>query len=127
MHKTLLCYTKVGSIELGENYHELPMILGGDFNCDFTQKSSNALKNFLRDKFSLEMNNNPNVTTTRSGTTIDAVFSIFLNNILSIVYVSYFSYHKPLISFIKYESNLNTVNCNYTTATISQIECDQKT
>jgi hypothetical protein len=49
------------------------------------------------------MNNNPVVSTTKPGTTIDAVFARYLDDLQSIIYVSYFSYHKPTVSFFNYE------------------------
>jgi len=44
------------------------------------------------------MNNGRNIATTKSGTTIDAIFSRNLHHLESRTYVSYFSYHKALIS-----------------------------
>jgi len=40
--------------------------------------------------------------TTRSGTTIDAIFTWYLTNVQSRTYITYFSYHRPIIStFLK--------------------------
>lgn len=36
--------------------------------------------------------------TTRSRTTIDAIFIRYLTNVQSRTYISYFSYHRPIIS-----------------------------
>ena len=54
----------------------LPLILTGDCNVNFadTQKSQPLLQ-FLKDNFNLTMNNDPLQSTTRYGTTLDAVFS----------------------------------------------------
>jgi len=49
------------------------------------------------------MNNNPTIPTTRSGTTIDAIFTRYLNNVQSQNYISYFSYHKPIITVVPIE------------------------
>lgn len=46
-----------------------------------------------------------NISMTRLETTIDAVFSGFLLDISSVVYASYFSYYKPLFSFINCSDN----------------------
>lgn len=44
------------------------------------------------------------VLISRDGTTIDVVFSRYVNNIKSYIFVSYFSYHKPTIIYIKDEN-----------------------
>jgi hypothetical protein len=49
------------------------------------------------------MNNTPAVSTTKPGTMIDAVFAGYLDDLQSIIYVSYFSYHKSTVSFLNYE------------------------
>lgn len=49
------------------------------------------------------MTNNPTESTTRDDTTIDAVSLRYLEKITSQTYVSYFSYHRPIISMIEYE------------------------
>jgi len=36
LHFVLLPYTPGGAAELGEDYDEIPMILGGDFNINFS-------------------------------------------------------------------------------------------
>ena len=54
--------------------------------------------NFFYEKFSLQLNNNPNMSTTKYGTTIDAIFTRYLENIETRTYVSYFSYHKALVT-----------------------------
>ncbi|GFY32711.1 hypothetical protein TNCV_4638171 [Trichonephila clavipes] len=53
---------------------------------------------FMNDELKLEMNTNQNVSTANSGAVIDAVFQRFLNTLKSQVYVSYFSYHKSIVS-----------------------------
>ncbi|KAL4123326.1 hypothetical protein QTP88_015523 [Uroleucon formosanum] len=91
----------IGSEELGENYHTLPLILAGDFNINFASEDGQLLINFLRVTLELQMNNDRNEPITRHGTTIDAVFSRFLSNFNSKIYVSYFSYHKPIVSVLQ--------------------------
>lgn len=39
------------------------------------------------------------------GTTIDGVFFRYLPNFQSKVFISYFSYHKPIVSFLEYDTN----------------------
>ncbi|KAL4122001.1 hypothetical protein QTP88_014415 [Uroleucon formosanum] len=101
IYRRLMIYGRVGSEELGENYHTLPLILAGDFNINFASEDGQLLINFLRVTLELQMNNDRNEPTTRHGTTIDAVFSRFLSNFNSKIYVSYFSYHKPIVSVLQ--------------------------
>lgn len=101
LHFVLLPYTPVGSADLGEEYDTMPMIIGGDFNINFSSDKAEPLILFLREKLNLRMNTNRNIPTTNSDTTIDAVFSRYLETLQSQLYVSYFSYHKPIILFIK--------------------------
>ena len=76
----------------------MPLILAGDFNINFADENLEPLKQYLSEKLNLTMNNDPSQSTTKNGTTIDAVFSRFLNKIESQIHVSYLSYHKPIIS-----------------------------
>jgi len=43
-------------------------------------------------------------STTRYGTTLDAVFSRFLDTLESKTFISYYSYHKPIVSSISLEN-----------------------
>ena len=86
--------------ELDNNYDKLPLILAGDFNISM-KKKSDPLKTFLFNAFDLRMNNNPAQSTTRSNTTIDGVFSRYLERMESQTYVSYFSYHRPIVSMVE--------------------------
>lgn len=90
-----------GSRLLNSNYHELPMILTGDFNVNFRSQESQPLIDFLEEKFDLSMNTSRLHSTTRFGTTIDAVFSRKVANLESKIYVSHYSYHKPIISYVR--------------------------
>ena len=105
LHFHLLPYSEAVSLILNEKYHELPLILTGDFNVNFadTQKSQPLLQ-FLKDNFNLTMNNDPLQSTTRYGTTLDAVFSRFLDTLESKTFISYYSYHKPIVSSISIEN-----------------------
>ncbi|XP_032457815.1 uncharacterized protein LOC116738670 [Nasonia vitripennis] len=96
---TLLQYTG-GAALLGLDTHKIPLILSGDININFADDKSEPLKKFLIDKFNLTMNNSSSQSTTNYGTTIDAVFSRFIDNIQSETYTCYFSYHKPIVSII---------------------------
>jgi len=80
---SLLPYTPDGK-------DQLPLVLGGEH--------SKPLIHFFRNKLNLIMNNDPITPTTRSGTTIDMIFIRYLPNVQSRTYISYFSYHRPIIS-----------------------------
>lgn len=71
------------------------LIVAGDFNVDMTKEIGKPLITFLQSEFDLQIT--PTSPTTRAGTTIDAIFSRGLN-IDCKTYVSYFSYHKPIIA-----------------------------
>ena len=81
------------------------MILGGDFNLNFRSEDSKPLIDFLKSTFNLNLNTDIFHPTTRFGTTIDAVFSRNLYNLENKVYVSNFSYHKSLLSYLNYNTN----------------------
>jgi hypothetical protein len=53
------------------------------------------------------MNNDPLQCTTRYGTTLDAVFSRFIDTLESKTFISYYSYHKPIVSSISLENRQN--------------------
>ncbi|GFU16031.1 uncharacterized protein TNCV_1299951 [Trichonephila clavipes] len=107
-----MIYGRESSEELGENYHTLPLILAGDFNVNFTSEDGQFLVNFLQDKLELQMNNNQIEPTTRHGTVIDAVFSRYLSNFHSKTYVSYFSYHKLIVSVLQSATVITDVSDN---------------
>ena len=84
-----------------KNLCNIPLVLAGDFNINFSNEKSKPLLQFLLDEIDLRINNDPAESTTRYNTTIDAVFSRHLHKIESKTYVSsYFSYHKPIITTI---------------------------
>ena len=83
------------------NGNKFPLILAGDFNINFADKKSERLTTFLSEKFNLKMNNDPQESTTKYGTTIDTVFSRYLEDIKSQTCVSYFSYHTRIVSMIQ--------------------------
>lgn len=113
LHRNLLMYTKGGSELLGLMLHEMPMILSGDFNINFASPTESVtLVDFLKEKLNLTMSNDPTQSTTRHGTTIDAVFTRFLDKFESRTFISYFSYHEPIISFLESSDDCNNDNIN---------------
>lgn len=86
--------------KIGRRFDDLPMILSGDFNINFADDKNLQLLEFFKNEFGLSMSNDRNLSTTRYKTTIDAVFTRYLNKFESKLFVSYFSYHKPIVSVL---------------------------
>ncbi|KAF0742243.1 Uncharacterized protein FWK35_00028760 [Aphis craccivora] len=59
------------------------------------------------------MSNDQYTSLTKSGTTIDAVFSLYLDTIESRMYVLYFSYHKPIMSTVAIASSTQNIGTLY--------------
>lgn len=100
IHFVLLPFSVGGAALLEKDYDLMPMIMSGDFDINFDTPAADPLITFRKDKFQLELNSDRNVATTQSGTVINAVFQRFLNTLESSVYVSYFCYHKPIVSSV---------------------------
>ncbi|GFT88454.1 uncharacterized protein TNCV_262531 [Trichonephila clavipes] len=109
LHRSLLPCTSRGSALLNKNYDKIPMILSRDFNVNFALDKSLQLIEFLKDNFTLSLQNN-RISTTKSNTTIDAVFSRYLNDIECKTYISYFSYHKPLTTKVCTETPISIMD-----------------
>ena len=63
---------------LEKDLGEMRMIMSGDFNINFNTDEAQPLLRFLDEKFKLKLNTDKGQTTARLGTTIDAVFSRYL-------------------------------------------------
>lgn len=66
-----------------------------DFNINFADKKSKRLKTILSNKLNLKMNKFSHESTIKYGTIIDVAFFRYLED------VSYFCYHKYVISKLK--------------------------
>ncbi|KAK0180856.1 hypothetical protein PV327_003193 [Microctonus hyperodae] len=97
IHRSLLVYSHEGAAILEGGQNELPLILSGNFNMNFASEDSTRLVEFLCDKFSLFMDKELTSTMTKSDT-IDTLFSRYLQNIESQIYISHLNHHKPLSS-----------------------------
>lgn len=80
------------------------IILGEDFNVDFAKGISKPLVDFFTSVVDLKLYNDPNKTTTKYETT-DGGFYRYLANFLLTVFISYFHFHKPIVSFSGYDTN----------------------
>lgn len=95
IHRSLLAYSHEAAAVLKNKKDKLPLILTGNFNINFPSQDSTRLVDFLCDKFSLFINNELTTTATKPGT-IDTLFSRYLKNIESQIYISHLNHHKPL-------------------------------
>ncbi|GFV57651.1 uncharacterized protein TNCV_3132391 [Trichonephila clavipes] len=77
---------------------ETPIVLCGDFNCDPQQNS--YLIEFMRNEF--DLNYVQTSPTTSGNTTIDCTFTRNIN-VDIMPYVSYFTYHRPMLNKIVVE------------------------
>lgn len=93
-------YTHSGAALLGRGTDHIPLTLGGDFSVNFAEDATLSLLQFLREKFDLDMNNDRKIATTKSRTTIDAIFSRNLHHLVSRTYVSYM--YTFMYTFITY-------------------------
>lgn len=86
-------------IGLSPEKANVPLIVAGDFNINFSSTNGKELIQWLQETFNLNYcNSSP---TTINQTTIDGVFHKGLTAINSYVYISHYSYHKPILSIVK--------------------------
>jgi hypothetical protein len=76
----------------------MPIILPGDFNVNVKDNYNVELVEFMRDAFEPEVLSDLSQGTTRSNSCIDVVFGRNVGNLSCMNYVSYFSYHRPILS-----------------------------
>lgn len=92
---------------LNQNFYKLPFILARDFNVNFNNKEKfEALASYLSVAFNFNINYYPAQYTTKYCTTFDAILSRYLDKIESQMYVSYYSYHKSIISMIQCDDKI---------------------
>ncbi|GFU17212.1 uncharacterized protein TNCV_1854411 [Trichonephila clavipes] len=65
LHRSLLPYTSRGSALLNQNYDKIPMILSGDFKVNFALDKSLQLIEFLKDNFTLSLQNKRIISRTK--------------------------------------------------------------
>jgi len=93
-HKVVGLFKSVDKLQLST----IPIILGGDLNVDLKSAECVEFLYLMRDNWKLELNNDPAISTTRGNTCIDAVFTRHVEHLQTMTFISYFSYHKPLLS-----------------------------
>lgn len=100
LQQSLFICTKERSALLGENFHEVKMIVCEDFNTNFTDDGSRMLFDFLKPKSNLVVSNDKDESTMRYETTIDAIFTKFLDKFKTRIFIYYFSYDKQIVPFL---------------------------
>ena len=104
LHRILLQYTPDSSRLINDsiNLQMIPILLCGDFNVNFSSENAQPLLDFMEEKLLLRLVNPRNEGTTRYGTTLDAIFARHIENIQSMLYISYCSYHKPILATLDF-------------------------
>lgn len=74
------------------------MLISGDLNLDLKSENGRDFVAFMKRLFNIDLVSNVNMVTTRDGTVLDAVFARGLDRVDCRNFVSYFSYHEPIIS-----------------------------
>ena len=69
-------------------------------------KTGQRLIVFLKDEFDLDKNSDHFISTTEHGTKIDTVFLRGLEHLKSEVCMSYFSYHKPIVTCLSLQRDV---------------------
>lgn len=59
-----------------------------------------------------KMSNDRKFSIERYGTTMNPIFTRYLNKFQSKIFISYFCYHKPTVSFLEYDNNTNSKNAS---------------
>jgi endonuclease/exonuclease/phosphatase family metal-dependent hydrolase len=81
-----------------EGLNTIPIILAGDFNTELKKKENETLVTDMEETFGLKLMSNPQCSTTRDKSCIDMVFARNVDNLKCANYVTYFSYHRPILS-----------------------------
>lgn len=78
---------------------DIRIVVSGDFNIDILKPENLKFVDFMKEYLKLDLLSNPLQTTTFGRTCLDLVFG---RNVLtqSRRYVSYFSYHRPILTLV---------------------------
>jgi hypothetical protein len=92
---------------------DMPVILAAEFNVNVKDNYNAELVEFMEDTFELDVLSDLSQGTTGSNSCIDMVFGRNVANLSCMNYVSYFSYHRPILSRTSYQaSQLTDVTTN---------------
>jgi endonuclease/exonuclease/phosphatase (EEP) superfamily protein YafD len=81
-----------------EGHNTIPIILAGYFNIELKKKENETLVTDMEEKFGLKLMSNPQCSTARAKSCIDMVFARNVDNLKCANYITYFSYHRPILS-----------------------------
>jgi hypothetical protein len=79
-------------------WEDMPIILAGYFNVNVKDNYKAELVDFMKDTFELDVLSDLSQGTTRTTSGIDVVFGRNVDNLSCKNYVSYFCYHRPVLS-----------------------------
>ncbi|KAF0709831.1 Uncharacterized protein FWK35_00037850, partial [Aphis craccivora] len=99
----IVIYQNTDTVHYCTNYMDVHAKYVTMFNTstfDIGDDKNLPLLEFFKNIFGLNMSNDRNLST-RYKTTIDAVFTRYLNKFESKLFVLYFSYHKPIVSVLE--------------------------
>jgi endonuclease/exonuclease/phosphatase (EEP) superfamily protein YafD len=91
-------FTEVFSITAEEGHNTILIILAGDFNIDLKKNENETFVTYMEETFGLKLMSNPQCSTTRCKSCIDMVFARNVDNLQCANYITYFSYHRPILS-----------------------------
>lgn len=81
-----------------KKYSQMPLIITGDFNLDMLKQENKQFLDFMRERFIVEFVQT--TPTTLGGTCLDLML-VGNADATSKPFISYFSYHRPIISICK--------------------------
>lgn len=81
-----------------KKYSQMPLIVTGDFNLDMLKQENKQFLDFMRERFIVE--SVQTTPTTLGGTCLDLML-VGNADATSMPFISYFSYHRPIISICK--------------------------
>jgi endonuclease/exonuclease/phosphatase family metal-dependent hydrolase len=84
------------SIVPEEGRNTIPIILPGDFNIELKKKENETFVTDMEETFGFKLMSNPQCSTTRSKSCID-VFARNVYNLKCAKYITYYSYHRPIL------------------------------
>jgi hypothetical protein len=86
------------SIVPEEGRNTIPIILPGDYNIDLKKKENETFVTDMEETFGLKLMSNPQCSATRSKSCIDMVFATNVDKLKCANYITYFSYHRSILS-----------------------------
>jgi endonuclease/exonuclease/phosphatase (EEP) superfamily protein YafD len=86
------------SIVPEEGRNTIPIILAGDFSIELKKKENETFLTDVEEIFGLNLMSKPQCSTTRSKSCIDVVFARNVDSLKYANCITYFSYHRPILS-----------------------------